>query len=399
MTAEGTNNDLHLAEQRLAECEERLRSFFDNSFDAMLLISPDGAVYSANPQACRIFGMTEQEICSCGWEELVDEAVPSLQQALFERACHEIFRGEVTLRRKDGGEFPAELSMSMFKDRQGAAKASLIIRDISEQKRLEGERLRLKLRFQEMQRLESLSILAGGVAHDFNNVLQPIVGYVQLARMRSEPDHQVATYLEKIEQAAEKATQLAYRMLAYAGKWKFQFKAVAISPLLAGIQGVLSAIVVAPIELLCVVEPDLPAIEADPDQIGHAVKALVTNAAEAIGDNDGTITIRGGAMTANRSYLDATVAGEGLPTGEYVFVEVADTGCGMTPDIAAKIFDPFFTTKFIGRGLSLPAVLGIVRGHNGTIRVDSQPGEGTAFTLLFPRMSPPETQQEILFGN
>ncbi len=372
--------------QRSAERDERLHSFFENSFDAMLLISPDGAVYSANSEACRTFGMTEQEIRSSGWETLVDKAAPRLQEALSERSGSEIFRGELTLRRKDGVEFPAELSMAIFTDHHGSERASLIIRDISEQKRLEEERLRLKLRLQEMHRLESLSILAGGVAHDFNNVLQPIVGYAQLARMKVEPGSLLAGDLIKIEHAAEQAAQLAYRMLAYSGKWKFQFETVSLSPLIKNIGPLLAAIVAAPVELRCILAPDLPPIEADPGQLSHAVKALVTNSMEGIGDSSGTISIRTGALTIDRSCLDATAMGEGLPTGEYVVLEVADTGCGMTPEIAARVFDPFFSTKFTGRGLSLAAVQGIVRGHNGAIRVESRPGEGTTFRLLFPCM-------------
>jgi len=391
LIAQDTNSELCVAEQKLAESEERLRSFFENSFDAMLVISPDGTVYSANPEAGRIFGMTEREIRLSGWECLVDEAAPILQQALFERSCNEIFRGELMLKRKDGGEFPAELSMAMFKDRHGSDKASLIIRDISEQKSLEEERLRLKLRLQEMQRLESLSILAGGVAHDFNNVLQPIVGYAQLARMKTSSDSPVDVYLAKIEQAAGKAAQLSYRMLAYSGKWKFQFEAVPFSHLLEDIHRLLMPMVAEPVELHCLPVSNLPYIEADRGQIGHAVKALVTNAVEAIGDGSGTITIRADVIMADRALLDRTVMGDGLPAGKYVVLEVADTGCGMTPDIEAKIFDPFFSTKFVGRGLSLAAVQGIVRGHNGTIMVESRPGEGAAFTLLFPS----ESQQGI----
>jgi len=378
------------SEQKSVESEESLRSFFENSFDAMMLISPDGAVYSANPEACRVFGMPEEEIRSSGWEDLMDNAAPRLQEALSERSFSELFRGELTLKRKDGVEFPAELSMAMFMDREGTEKASLIIRDISEQKRLETERLQMRLRLQEMQRLESLSILAGGVAHDFNNVLQPIVGYAQLARRKTDADPALADYLTKIEHAAERATQLAYRMLAYSGKWNFHFETVALSLLMKNIHFLLASIVPAPVKLRCFLASGLPSIEADHNQLSHVAKALVSNAVEAIGDNSGTITIRTGLMTAERSYLDGSVLGEGVPPGDLVFLEVADSGCGMTPDIAAKVFDPFFSTKFTGRGLSLASVLGIMRGHQGAIRVESRPGEGATFRLLFPLIADAE---------
>jgi CheY-like chemotaxis protein len=129
---------------------------------------------------------------------------------------------------------------------------------------------------------------------------------------------------------------------------------------------------------------DLAAAEADPAQMRQVILNLIVNASEAIGDREGTITVRTGMADADRAYLDRSLPGEQLSAGRYVYLEVADTGCGMRPEILERIFDPFFTTKFAGRGLGLAVVLGIVRRHRGAVRVDSEPGKGTTFRVLLP---------------
>jgi len=130
--------------------------------------------------------------------------------------------------------------------------------------------------------------------------------------------------------------------------------------------------------------PNLPALHGDGTQVRQVVMNLITNAAEAIGDNPGTLTVRTGVRECSRAYLADAYLNDGLPEGHYVFLEITDTGCGMNEETLDKLFDPFFSTKFTGRGLGLAAVLGIVRGHEGAIRVDSKPGRGTTFTVLFP---------------
>ncbi len=129
---------------------------------------------------------------------------------------------------------------------------------------------------------------------------------------------------------------------------------------------------------------ELPVIAADPVQLRQVIRHLVTNASEAIGEDDGVITIRTGTKWASRKYLATTYLGDDAPQGKYVFLEVKDTGCGMDPETKARIFDPFFTTKFTGSGLGLAAVMGIVRAHGGIIRVNSVPDQGTSVLTLFP---------------
>jgi len=135
--------------------------------------------------------------------------------------------------------------------------------------------------------------------------------------------------------------------------------------------------------------PDLPAIEADPAQIGQVLMNLITNASEAIGEKSGVIAVRTGVVYCDHEYLREAFAENDLPEGHYVCLEVSDTGCGMTPEVLSKIFDPFFTTKFTGRGLGLSAVLGIVRGHKGALKVHSEPERGTTFKILFPASDRP----------
>jgi len=263
----------------------------------------------------------------------------------------------------------------------GAVEVAL---DITEQRRAEEERRRLEARVRDAQKLESLGVLAGGIAHDFNNLLVGILGNVGLAHLDMPPDSPLRPYCEQIEQAALRARDLTNQLLAFAGKGKFQIGAANLSDLVRDTANLLRVSIPRRVTLDLHLAPDLPPILADATQIRQVVMNLLTNASEAIGDSPGTITLVTGAVHADRQYLAGAFVDEDLPEGDYVFLDVSDTGCGMDAETQARIFDPFFSTKFSGRGLGLAAVLGIVRGHRGAIRVYSEPGHGTAVKVLFP---------------
>jgi CheY-like chemotaxis protein len=173
-------------------------------------------------------------------------------------------------------------------------------------------------------------------------------------------------------------------MLAYAGKGRFVVESLDLTLLIEGLLPLLNTSIALRAELRLVVARDLPAVMADATQLRQIVMNLVLNAADAIGDRHGLITITTGLMRADAAYLAAGVAGRDLRPGEYVFLEVGDNGTGMTAEVMARIFDPFFTTKFAGRGLGLAATLGIVRGHYGALHVESETGRGSRFRLLLP---------------
>ena len=247
---------------------------------------------------------------------------------------------------------------------------------------------RLELQIQQAQKLESLGILAGGIAHDFNNLLTAILGNADLAKTEVLPGTAVHANLDDIEVASRRAADLCRQMLAYSGKGSFVIDAVDMPTLVREMAHMLDVSISKKVQLNMQFADDVPAVEADVTQIRQVVMNLITNASEAIGDAPGVIVLRLGALEADRSYLEQTVLTK-VPAGRYAFLEVTDTGCGMDESVRARLFDPFFTTKFTGRGLGMAAVLGIVRGHQGAITVESTPGKGSTFRVLLPAASGP----------
>jgi two-component system, cell cycle sensor histidine kinase and response regulator CckA len=256
--------------------------------------------------------------------------------------------------------------------------------DITAQKQAETARLDLERKLLEGQKLESLGLLAGGIAHDFNNLLSSILGNAGLARLDLPPTSPAVPQLRAIEAASLRAADLCRQMLAYAGKGRFVIEPIDLTALTEDLLPLLRISVAHQAALKLSLARNIQPVMADGTQLRQIVMNLVLNAADAIADRGGEITLTTGAMHADQAFLSSCVVGATLSRGDYVFLEVRDAGSGMTPDVLAKIFDPFFTTKFAGRGLGLAAVLGIVRGHHGALRVESTPGVGSVFRLLFP---------------
>jgi signal transduction histidine kinase len=246
------------------------------------------------------------------------------------------------------------------------------------------ERQGLERRLQSVQKLESLARLAGGVAHDFNNLLVGILGNVGYALSELPESSPLYGALGDAQHAALRAADLTKQMLAYSGKGRFLLERLNLNTLLEEMTPLLGSGLSKKASLTFELAAELPEVEADPAQMRQLILNLLTNAGDALGEQKGVISITTGVMHAERDYLSTTYLDEGLPAGEYVFLQVSDTGPGIEPGAVAKIFDPFFTTKFTGRGLGLAAVLGILRGHRGAIRVDSQRGQGSTFRVLFP---------------
>ncbi|MBE0574518.1 MAG: PAS domain-containing protein [Desulfuromonadales bacterium] len=265
----------------------------------------------------------------------------------------------------------------------------LLNQEISERKHAEKERLNLERQIFHAQKLESLGVLAGGIAHDFNNILTAIIGNADLALMRLNPESPAIDNLQKIEAAAARAADLARQMLAYSGKGKFVVENLNLNRLLEEMVHMLEVSISKAVELRFNLASNLPTLEADATQIRQIFMNLIINASEAIGEKNGVITITTGYMECNASYLNNVWQYDNLRGGLYLYVEVTDSGCGMEQETLTKIFDPFFTTKFTGRGLGMAAVLGIVRGHKGAIRIYSEPDIGTTFKVLLPASSQP----------
>ena len=255
---------------------------------------------------------------------------------------------------------------------------------LAERDEAENARKNLEKQVQHGEKLKSLGILAGGIAHDFNNLLAAVIGFADLALEDLPAESRSRRSIEEVVAAGERAAELTRQMLAYSGKGRFEVRVLDLSQVVAELDNLMRAAVSKKAVLQYDLAEDLPDVEADASQIQQVLMNFATNASDAIGETDGTITVKTAVMAADRDYLSQTCLDDELAEGDYVFLEVRDSGCGMDRDTAGKIFDPFFTTKFSGRGLGLAAVLGIVRGHGGAIKVSSQPGSGTTFRVLFP---------------
>lgn len=251
------------------------------------------------------------------------------------------------------------------------------ITDVTESRRLESKLV-------ESAKLESLGVLAGGIAHDFNNLLTGILGNASLARQELPPASLGQPMLEQIEIAARRAADLCKQMLAYSGKGRFVIQHLDLNKLIEDTTHLLQISIAKNCVLRFNLSPQLPAISADATQLRQVIMNLVINASEAIASRSGVLALSTGVARVDTEYLRGFRPDASPPPGDYVYIEVSDNGCGMDATTLGKIFDPFFTTKFTGRGLGLAAVLGIVRGHKGGLKVYSEPGKGSTFKLFFP---------------
>jgi len=257
-----------------------------------------------------------------------------------------------------------------------------VMRDVTRHVLQEQERARAEQAMQQAQKLESLGVLAGGIAHDFNNLLTAILGNATLLRAECPEEALLQAPLEQIELASRRAADLCRQMLAYAGKGRFALQAIDLNDVVRASHALIRVSVPNKAVLDLELADALPAVLGDQAQLRHLLMNLVINAGEALREGEGTITIATGYRAVTSRELAAIVFNTELQEGRYVSLRVGDTGTGMPPDMISRIFDPFFTTKFTGRGLGLPAVLGIVRAHDGAMRVDSTPGVGSTFELL-----------------
>ncbi len=299
-----------------------------------------------------------------------------------------IYSGETTpseewlMRRPDGQNVLVLGRAAPIRDSQGHITGGLVAwRDISEHKRLEQ-----KLR--ESAKLESLGVLAGGIAHDFNNLLTGVLGNASLLADALPEGSTAWGFAQNIASAAEHAARLSQQMLAYSGRGRFVVQPVDVSEYIRRSAPLIESSIPKHVDLSFDLAGELPPIEADAAQLQQVIMNLVINGAEAIGPQGGRVTVATRPVSLDEGYIHALLLDEEIRPGLYVTMEVSDTGCGMDEKTVARIFDPFFTTKFLGRGLGLAAVQGIVRGHQGAIKVNSNPGHGTTFRILFPAVAP-----------
>jgi PAS domain S-box-containing protein len=348
----------------------------------MIAKTLDGVITSWNSGAERMYGYGAQEMIGRPISILSppghDEEMPATLERI--RRGENIEHFETKRRRKDGTLIDVSLTVSSIKSQTGEITgASIVARDVTDRNRLEEQ-------FRQAQKLESIGVLAGGIAHDFNNLLLAILGNASLALDDRTLPHAVRHELQEVVLASERAAELVRQLLVYAGKGVFAINPVNLGKVVREITHLIQSSIPKKIDLRFDLASDVPPVAADRGQIQQLVMNLIINAAEAIGENTGTVLVAVGAREIDQSYLrDVFGAGEIMP-GWYVVLSIRDTGCGMNDRTKSRIFDPFFTTKFTGRGLGLAAALGIVRRHQGAIKVHSTPHRGTTFEVLVPVM-------------
>jgi PAS domain S-box-containing protein len=272
-----------------------------------------------------------------------------------------------------------------LRDPSGAVNAVAgVATEITELRLAEAERATMERRLLETQKTESLGVLAGGIAHDFNNLLTSVLGHASLCRARLTPGDAQQTSLAQIEHSARRAAELCQQMLAYAGQGRNAVQAVELGALIRDSLSLLRLSVSKRARLHFDLAPDLPAVEGDLTQLRQVVINLVANASESFGEGEGDITLSTWRVVADAKLWSACVNSPDLPAGDYVCLEVSDTGCGIPDENPGRLFEPFFTTKFAGRGLGLAAVLGIVRNHGGAVRAGLRSGGGSIFSIYLP---------------
>lgn len=295
------------------------------------------------------------------------------------------WQGKLHLQCKQGKEITTMGSFSPVLDRE----TGLVSQCIVIQRDVEVEEF-IRQRMEKLQRAESLSVMAGGIAHDFNNLLTSIMGSASLVSMSTGPEHEANTHCERINVACQKAADLCNQMIAYSGQGKYCTKSLDIAKMLKGMRGGLNANMHSKLDgrgkIFYQVGDSLPTIDADEGQIRQVITNLVINASEAIESKkeEGVVNIHAYPVQLSKSMLEQMYAADDAIEGGFICLEIIDNGEGMDKSTLNRVFDPFFTTRFMGRGLGLPAVMGVVFGHAGAVNIDSQIANGTVVQVYFP---------------
>ncbi len=379
----GASNDAlviikNITEQKQAETTiHKQLSAIEASIDGISIIKNGLHIYVNNSYA-KIYGYTDTEaLIGQPWHILYEQNEQlRLEQDVFPLMYQTgEWRGNVQGAHRDTPTFPLEMSLTLIADDEFVC----VIRDISERKASEEA-------MWQMQKTESLGVLAGGIAHDFNNLLTSILGNTSLAQLDLNETQAAYTYLGSAITSAKRAADLTRQLLAYTGKGKFQIEPINVNQLIRENVGLLETAIPKQADLKLDLKSKLSLIEADKGQIQQVVMNLVINAAEAISEVTGEVMVRTGEFDI--SYEAAReipyVGGAKLIPGKYVCIQVTDTGVGMDEETRDRIFDPFFSTKVKGHGLGLSATLGIIRSHHGGLQLESVLDQGTTFRVFLP---------------
>ncbi len=373
----------------LQKSEERFRILSSNVSEG-IMIHKDGRILDLNQAFADMAGIANPKdlIGTMGMRSLpLTKESAALIQSHMASGSTDVY--DIELIGADGKIIPAETMGTNITYMDQEARL-IRMRNISDRKQAESNRLTLEKRLLQTQKLESLGVLAGGIAHDFNNILMGILGYADLALSDLGPHEPAREYVQGINDSSRQAAELVKQMLAYSGKGKFSLEPINLNHLIQDTVPMLTISISKNVVLKFNYSDGPGFLEGDPSQIRQILMNLIINASEAIEKRSGVIAVTTGTMYCDQEYIDSTgfqaqvSLDERISEGMYVFLEISDTGLGMAKATMERLFEPFFTTKYTGRGLGLSAVLGIVRGHKGMIKIYSEPEKGTSFKVLFP---------------
>ncbi|WP_161957616.1 PAS domain S-box protein [Mariprofundus sp. EBB-1] len=347
----------------------------------VLYINPAGRNMTGLDQEQAVDDMTVDAFHSPETYQLLQERIfpQTIKQGVYESACEFIDQ--------QSNSIPAACTFMSLPDTHGNPnRLAVIARDLRRE-------IALQQQMEHVDRLESMGVLAGGIAHDFNNILTAIIGNTGIAKRKIDTYSPGQEYLQRIEQSSLQAANLCKQMLAYSGKGDFIIKPVNLSTLVEEMHSLLEVSIDKSVILKCDLSTTLPMVDADITQIQQVLMNLVINASEAMLKQSGVIVVATGIMQVDELCLNSSIHKPDISTGRFVYLEVSDSGCGMDADTKKKIFDPFFTTKFTGRGLGMSAVLGIVHGHHGLLKLYSEPDKGTTFKIALPITESPKQSE------
>ncbi len=377
------------AATEITRSEQKFRAIFENALDVIFLINKEFVFVDCNPAATKLFSCGKMEIIGKDMlyfsPAVQPDGIDSMEKAVG--IMKDAFEGrpqsfEWRHRIADGSEFDVMVALSRF-EFDGEPILVAVVRDISQRKSLENQ-------LYHAQKMEAVGQLAGGVAHDFNNILTAMIGFVHLILMKMKEDDPSSNYVKQISILAERAAELTQGLLAFSRKQIMVPKPVDLNETVIDLRKMLKRLIRANIELKVETAPGTLVALADRGKVEQALMNLVTNARDAIA-GEGTITIKTSVFAMTEQFIRGHGFGK---IGRYACITVSDSGCGINGETRKKIFEPFFTTKEVGKGtgLGLSIVYGIIKQHNGYIFVCSGEGKGTTFNICLPLAdNPPET--------
>lgn len=406
---------IKMADEALRQSEQKYRTLFENMTDVffrtdllgnLLMVSPSGAEVFGYENANEMIGINVPEVLFIRpeeWESILNNTTAK------DQTTH-----QVEFKRQNGDQITVEANIKILYDANGRpAGAEQILRDISDRKHVvelresnerlekeikerniaEQEKASLEVQLRQAQKMEAVGTLAGGIAHDFNNILAAIIGYTELSLMDVPIGMPVRFNLEQIQSSALRARDLVKQILSFSRQTEQTRKTINLDPIIKETVKLLRATIPTTIEIVHEIDPDLNPVEADPTQIHQLILNLGGNAADAMKKSGGVMRLSLVNVSVDKSQAENQID---LAQGNYVKITITDSGQGIPPDIIERIFDPFFTTKEVGSGtgMGLSVVHGIVKGHGGSISVESKFGQGASFHIYLPVSKSTEPYEE-----